>query len=99
MEDGEGFRTIDIPGGKRVGSEGKLEDEAILMFTSGTTSASKGVVMKNYNILHAAMTYRRLCNITCNDRTVIPVPIYHVTGLIALIGVFVMAGGTVYLQQ
>ena len=98
-EHGYGFRHIDIPGGKRGGSEGKLEDEAILMFTSGTTSASKGVVMKNYNILHAAMTYRRLCNITCNDRTVIPVPIYHVTGLIALLGVFVMAGGTVYLQK
>lgn len=98
-EHGYGFRHIDIPVGKRGGSKGSLEDEAILMFTSGTTSASKGVVMKNYNILHAAMIYQRLCNVTCDDRTVIPVPIYHVTGLIALLGVFVLSGGTVYLQK
>ena len=65
------------------------------MFTSGTTSVSKGVVMKNYNVIHATMVYHRLCEITPEDKTIIPVPIYHVTGLIALLGLFVYSGGTV----
>lgn len=98
-ENGYGFRHISFPEGSRGGSVGKLEDEVILMFTSGTTSTSKGVMMKNYNVVHATMVYQRLCKITPEDKTIIPVPIYHVTGLIALLGLFVYSGGTVYLYR
>lgn len=98
-ENGYGFRHVQMPKGDRGGSVGRLEDEMILMFTSGTTFTSKGVVMKNYNVLHATMIYQRLCNISSLDTTIIPVPIYHVTGLIALLGVFVYAGGSVYLHK
>lgn len=98
-EEGYGFRHLELPKGKRGGSQGKLEDEMILMFTSGTTSVSKGVVMKNYNVIHATMVYHRLCEITPEDKTIIPVPIYHVTGLIALLGLFVYSSGTVYLYR
>lgn len=98
-ESGYGFRHLVLPEGRRGGSAGRLEDEVILMFTSGTTSASKGVVLKNYNILHATMVYHRLCRITPDDKTIIPVPIYHVTGLIALLGLFVYSGASVYLCQ
>lgn len=98
-ENGYGFRHLSLPDGKRGGATGELDDEVILMFTSGTTSDSKGVVLKNYNVLHATMIYQRLCNITPEDITVIPVPIYHVTGLIALLGVFVYSGGTICLQK
>lgn len=98
-EYGYGFRHISFPEGSQGGSVGTLEDEVILMFTSGTTSTSKGVVMKNYNVIHATMVYHRLCQITPEDKTIIPVPIYHVTGLIALLGLFVYSGGTVYLYR
>lgn len=94
-----GFRHLNLPRGKRGGSIGELTDEVIIMFTSGTTSASKGVVLKNYNIIHAAMIYQRLCEVTPEDKTIIPVPIYHITGLIALLGLFVYTGGTVYLYR
>ncbi len=98
-ENGFGFRHLALRPGRRGGSRGALTDEVIMMFTSGTTSASKGVVLKNYNIIHAAMIYQRLCQITPEDKTIIPVPIYHITGLIALLGLFVYAGGTVYLYR
>lgn len=78
---------------------GEWDDAAILMFTSGTTSASKGVVLKNYNIVHAVMIYQRLLELGPEDRTIIPVPIYHITGLVALLGLFVYIGGTVYLHR
>ncbi len=96
---GFGFRHLELPKGCRGNSEGQLTDEVIIMFTSGTTSASKGVVLKNYNIIHAAMIYQRLCEVTPEDKTIIPVPIYHITGLIALLGLFVYTGGTVYLYR
>ncbi len=92
-----GFSYLKLPEGFKGGSRGALTDEAVLMFTSGTTSASKGVVLKNYNIIHAAMIYHRICEITPDDKTIIPVPIYHITGLIALLGLFIYAGGTIYL--
>lgn len=75
------------------------EDPAILMYTSGTTSLSKGVVLSNFNVMHAVETYRLLLGITPEDRTVIGVPIYHVTGMIALLSLFLYAGGTTYLHK
>ncbi len=77
----------------------EYDDIAVIMFTSGTTSQSKGVVMTNYNTMHAVMVYKKIFEITEADSTVIPVPIYHVTGLIAVLGLFVAAGGRVYLHK
>lgn len=74
-------------------------DPAILMFTSGTTSMSKGVVLTNFNIMHAVETYRLLLGITPEDKCLIPVPIYHVTGMIALMSLFLYVGGTTYLHR
>lgn len=75
------------------------EDTSIVMFTSGTTSQSKGVVIKNYNIMHAVAVYQKLLNITDKDISVIPIPIYHITGIVALLGLFLYTGGTLYLHK
>lgn len=98
-DNGYGFRHLKID--EQIGALPAvgLTDEVIMMFTSGTTSASKGVVLKNYNVVHAVMIYQRICGVTADDKTILPVPIYHVTGLIALLGMFVYIGGTVYLQR
>lgn len=74
-------------------------DPAIIMFTSGTTDQSKGVLLRNYNIMHAVESYRRILNVTSEDLSVIPVPMYHITGLIALLGLFIYTGGTLYLHK
>lgn len=74
-------------------------EPAILMFTSGTTSLSKGVVLTNFNVMHAVATYQKTLDITSEDSTIIAVPIYHVTGMIALLGLFLYAGGTIYLHR
>ena len=75
------------------------EDEAIMMFTSGTTSRSKGVMLRNYNIMHAVAVYQKIFCITQQDTTVLPVPAYHITGLVAVIGLFVQAGGCIRLHK
>ena len=79
--------------------KGKREDGAVILFTSGTSAMSKSVLLKNYNLMHAVEAYRRILHITEKDISVIATPIYHVTGIIALLGLFVTAGGTLYLHK
>lgn len=86
----------DLPQPERAGG---LGSDAVMMYTSGTTAASKAVLLSNLNIIHAALVYERLMGTTAFDRTVIPVPIYHVTGLIALLTQFVHAGARIYLHR
>lgn len=60
-----GFTYLAMQKEKEESGEGELEDEVILMFTSGTTSTSKGVILKNYNINHAVMIYQRILEQGC----------------------------------
>ena len=73
--------------------------DALIMFTSGTTSMSKGVLLKNDNLMQAVESYRRILHITEADISVLATPIYHITGLIALLGLFVTAGGRLHLHR
>ncbi len=77
----------------------ELSADAILMYTSGTTDRSKGVILKNYSIIHGILTYQKLLGITEKDSSIISVPIYHITGIVALLGLFIYAGGTLYLHK
>ena len=84
--------------GEEVYQESFWEDDVIIMFTSGTTGASKGVVLSNFNVGNAIASYEACMGITSADKTVIATPIYHITGLIALLGLFIHCGGTIYLH-
>ncbi|MCD7735399.1 MAG: acyl--CoA ligase [Lachnospiraceae bacterium] len=72
---------------------------AILMFTSGTTSKSKGAYLYNYSVMHAVCSYSRIFAIQPGERTLLAVPIYHITGLVAILGVMLYAGGTTWLHR
>lgn len=74
-------------------------DLALMLFTSGTTSMSKGVTIRNYNIMHAVESYHKVLGITEEDKAIIPVPIYLVTGLVAIFGLMIHIGGTVCLNR
>lgn len=80
-------------------TERKLEEDAIIMFTSGTTSKSKAVLLKNYNLVHAIISYKRILNISDKDISIIATPIYHITGIVALLGLFIYAGGLLFLKK
>lgn len=77
----------------------ETSDLALLVFTSGTTSRSKGVMIRNCQIMHAVVSYERTLGIGEADRAIIPIPIYLITGLIAVFGLMMHVGGTVYLNR
>ena len=78
---------------------GSFSQPSLIMFTSGTTTHSKGVVLCNYQIMHAVETYRRTLHIHAGDITVLATPMYHITGLVAILGVFLLVGGTIYIHR
>ena len=94
-----GFSHLPIPAGQgiREYSQPSELDTAMILFTSGTTSQSKGVLLKNYNITHSIEAYRRVFQITDQDKALLATPMYHVTGIIALLGLFIYTGGTLWL--
>ena len=78
---------------------GRPEDPVILMFTSGTTSMSKGVLLKNYNVMQSVEAYQKVLQVTENDRSLVATPMYHITGLVCILALFLKIGGTLYLQK
>lgn len=72
---------------------------AILMFTSGTTSESKGVRLSNRAVMHAVEAYRRTLGITGDDSCLIAVPMYHITGMVAVIGLILSVGGHLVIHR
>lgn len=76
------------------------EDElSLMMFTSGTTSAPKAVGISNSNIIQAAKSYERLFGLDESDKLIFGVPLYHVTGVVAVIAQVTLTGCTLYLQR
>lgn len=67
------------------------EDVAAIVYTSGTTGRPKGAMITQVNLIHSLMNFVRMMKMTPEERSVITVPMSHVTGLVALIGVVVAA--------
>ena len=97
--EGYGFRRWPLADLPVSGPEPDEGADCILMYTSGTTSRSKGVCLTNRNVGHAIVAYQRIFELDSNDSSIIPVPIYHITGMVALLGLFVHVGGTLYLHR
>lgn len=75
------------------------EDPAVIIFTSGTTGAPKGAVITHKNILSAVYAYQETLKLSEHDKTILAVPIYHITGLSAILALFIHIGGTIYLHK
>lgn len=70
------------------------EDVAVILYTSGTTGRPKGAMLAHINLAHSVLHYRHAMEVTSDDRSVIAVPMSHVTGLVALILPILSAGAT-----
>ncbi len=70
------------------------EDIAWIVYTSGTTGLPKGSMSSHINGVHSAMTYTFGYGVTPEDRGIIAVPLFHVTGLFAQLITLMYAGGS-----
>ncbi|MDD2980799.1 MAG: class I adenylate-forming enzyme family protein [Hespellia sp.] len=98
---GYGFQTLikESAVQERLQMCGSFNDPAILMFTSGTTSRSKGVLLKNYNIMHSVEAYIRTLALTEDDISLVATPMYHITGMVCILAVFITLGGTLHILK
>jgi long-chain acyl-CoA synthetase len=76
-----------------------LADEALIVYTSGTTGLPKGVVLVQYNLLADAMAIAEWHRISEDQRMMCVLPLHHVNGTIVTLMTPLYAGCGVVLNQ
>src|SRR5207244_8934382 len=76
-----------------------LEDEALIVYTSGTTGLPKGVVLTQYNLLIDAKAISEWHGMTPDQRMMCVLPIHHVNGTVVTLMTPMYYGGSVVLNQ
>ena len=71
---------------------------ALLLYTSGTTGRPKGAVATHGNVVHSCLSFERLYDLRDGERSLVVVPLVHVTGLIAQLCAMTTVAGTVVLM-
>ncbi|MDR3021232.1 MAG: AMP-binding protein [Clostridiales bacterium] len=75
-------------------SQCKPDDVINIQYTSGTTGFPKGVMLTHFNIINNAKAIGGRLNFTEKDRLCIPVPFFHVFGIVVAILACVTHGST-----
>lgn len=99
LGDESGAKSGDIPivgGDERTAT---LEDEALLVYTSGTTGAPKGVVLTQYNLLADAWGISQWQAITGGQRMMCVLPIHHVNGIVVTLITPLFVGASTVLNR
>jgi long-chain acyl-CoA synthetase len=76
-----------------------LDDEALIVYTSGTTGLPKGVVLTQYNLLIDAKAIAEWHGMTPDQRMMCVLPIHHVNGTVVTLMTPMYYGGSVVLNQ
>lgn len=74
-------------------------DEALIVYTSGTTGLPKGVVLDQYNLLVDAMAIAEWHRLSDDQRMMCVLPIHHVNGTVVTLMTPLYAGCGVVLNQ
>ncbi len=74
------------------------EDTATILYTSGTTGRPKGAMLTHFSMIHSVLHYTWVMELTEEDRSIIAVPMSHVTGLIALVATMVHCAGALVIM-
>ncbi|RKP52687.1 AMP-binding protein [Trinickia fusca] len=65
-----------------MSASGDAKDIALLMYTSGTTGAPKGVLLSHHNLLANARNISIEHRLGAEDRVLASLPLYHINGLV-----------------
>ncbi|HET7875900.1 MAG TPA: class I adenylate-forming enzyme family protein, partial [Methylomirabilota bacterium] len=75
------------------------DDTAFIMYTSGTTGRPKGAEGTHLGIINSAISFERCMGLGREERSLVAVPLFHVTGLIAQFLTMAYLGGTVVVMR
>ncbi|HYW71045.1 MAG TPA: acyl--CoA ligase [Pyrinomonadaceae bacterium] len=89
------FGDTELSGGKVTGESTGLNDIALILHTSGTTSRPKRVPLSHKNLLTSARNVANTYQLTAADVSLCVMPLFHVHGLVASTLATFATGGTV----
>lgn len=69
-------------------------DPLFIMYTSGTTGLPKGAMGSHLGVVHSVMNYENVFKTSSETKTLITVPLFHVTGMIGQLLHMVKTGGS-----
>ncbi|MFD1039832.1 class I adenylate-forming enzyme family protein [Virgibacillus byunsanensis] len=74
-------------------------DSVFILYTSGTTGKPKGAVLTHINVIHSLINYKTTFKTDSTMKTLIAVPMFHVTGLVAQLLHILFVGGTAHSME
>jgi long-chain acyl-CoA synthetase len=86
--------------GNEAPSPFSVEDEesvAMILYTSGTTGKPKGAAIAHLNVVHSIVHHAGNLGLTPDDRSLVAVPLSHITGLLCGVLAPLCTGGTLIL--
>jgi long-chain acyl-CoA synthetase len=75
------------------------DDVAFLTYTSGTTGPPKGAMNTHGNVVFSSQTYRDWVGVGGDDVILGAAPLFHITGLVAHIGLSLLTGAPLVLDH
>lgn len=75
-------------------------DTAVIYFTSGTTGRPKGCQIDHFNLVNAALNNAFCFDFTDGTRSLVPTPLFHISGLVSgLLSVLPCSGSAVIQKE
>jgi long-chain acyl-CoA synthetase len=99
LGDESGAKGDDLPTRQGTLATATLDDDALLVYTSGTTGAPKGVVLNQYNLLADAQAISSWQAITGNQTMMCVLPTHHVNGIVVTLVTPLYVGATTVLNR
>jgi O-succinylbenzoic acid--CoA ligase len=93
------FESLLLHAGDTPAAQPGEEDTAVILYTSGTTGHPKGAMLTHLNLVHSVLHFRQAMGLGAQERSLLAVPISHVTGLVAILLPMLHLGGTVVMLR
>lgn len=75
------------------------DDDALLLYTSGTTGVPKGVILSHKNMVAGGQYTSMAHELTTNDRALCSLPLYHINGEVVTAVAPLVSGGSVVIPH